>query len=70
MMLGAMLGGIACLRRRWWAQRSAAVKPRLDREARPPAARTGKRDFQSRWRVSMTVVRGPGKSSELRPVSQ
>jgi len=23
-----MLGGIACLRRRWWAQRSGAVKPR------------------------------------------
>lgn len=38
--------------------------------ARPPAARTGNRDFQSRWCVSMTVVRGPGKSSELRPVSQ
>jgi hypothetical protein len=67
-------GGCGCQRRCHKRVSSARRVLRASSErrvnARPPAARTGNDFFQSRWRVSMTVVPGPGKSSELRPVSQ
>src|SRR5215471_21807837 len=49
MMLGAMRGGIACLRRRWWAQESGAVKPR----PRPRGKAAGGAHRQLRFSIAL-----------------
>jgi hypothetical protein len=49
-----MLGGIARLRRRWWAQRSGAVKPRPLR--RSPYDRIGTALAAARYQVIPSIT--------------